>query len=79
MYCIPTKFHCCQTPNGRVNLGGGGGDFLPPLLVQYRDSPDPVQSRVKIQAGSPVKPNRIKFVDCTTSIKLNRFFAKLNW
>ena len=22
LYCIPTKFHCCQTPNGRVNLGG---------------------------------------------------------
>ena len=26
--CIPTLFHCCQTPNGRVNLGGGeGGAF----------------------------------------------------
>ena len=27
LYFIPTKFHCCQTPNGRVKLGGGG--FLP--------------------------------------------------
>ena len=27
LYCIPTKFHCSQRPNGRVNLGGA---FLPP-------------------------------------------------
>ena len=38
---IPTKFHCCQTPNGRINLGGG---FL--LPVQYRSSSDPFQNRV---------------------------------
>ena len=28
LYCIPTTFHCCQTPNGRVNVGGRA--FLPP-------------------------------------------------
>ena len=25
-----TKFHCCQTPNGTVKLGGGGF-FVPPV------------------------------------------------
>ena len=29
---IPTKFHCCQTPNGRVKLGGGGL-FAPPSII----------------------------------------------
>ena len=43
LYCIPIKFHCSQTPNGRVNLGGGGA-FLP--SVQYGVRPDPVQNRV---------------------------------
>ena len=45
LYCIPTKFHCCQTPNWGVNLGGGRGGFLP--SVQYRGLLDPVQNRVK--------------------------------
>ena len=45
LYSIPTKFHCCQTPNGRVKLGGGGL-FCPP--VHYRGIPDPVQNRVKL-------------------------------
>ena len=43
LYCIPTKFHCSQRPNGRVKLGGG---FIAPP-VQNRVRPDPVQNRVK--------------------------------
>ena len=47
LYSIPGKFHCCQTPNGRVKLGGGG-------LFYYRDIPDRVQNRVKTQ--NPFRP-----------------------
>ena len=39
---IPTKFHCCQTPSGRVKQGA----FLP-LPVHCKGIPDPVQNRVK--------------------------------
>ena len=39
LYSIPTKFHCCQMPNGRVKLGG----FFAP--VHYRITPDPIPSK----------------------------------
>ena len=35
LYSNPTKFHCCQIPNGRVKPGGGDGAFCPPS-VHYR-------------------------------------------
>ena len=43
LYSILTKFHCCQTPRGRVKRRG----FLPPPPVHYRGIPDPIQNRVK--------------------------------
>ena len=46
LYCIPTKFHCSQTPNGRVNLGA----FLPPPPSNI-GCRDPVQNRV-----NPIMP-----------------------
>ena len=33
LYSIPTKFHCCQTPNGRAKLGGGGGASCTPSII----------------------------------------------
>ena len=64
LYCIPTKFHCCQTPNGRVNLGGL---FCPPPPVQYRVRPDPVQNRVKKE----LKLNMYLFITLVKIIRLN--------
>ena len=37
-----TKFHCCQTTNGRVKLG----DFL--LHIHHKGIPVPIQNRVKV-------------------------------
>ena len=44
-YSIPTKFYCCQTPNGRVKPGA----FLPPppRPLSLWGIPHPVQNRVK--------------------------------
>ena len=39
---VPTKFHCCQPPNGRVNLGA----FCPPPPPSNIGSPDPIENRV---------------------------------
>ena len=33
LYSVPTKFHCCQTPNGRVKLGEGGGLSCPLSII----------------------------------------------
>ena len=43
VYCVPAKLYCCQTPNGRVNLGGG--DFAPPSRP-IQGAPRPVQNRI---------------------------------
>ena len=53
-YCIPTKFHCSQKPNGRVNPGKL---FCPPL-VHNRVYPDPVQNRVNsmmVEIGANIR------------------------
>ena len=51
LYSIPTKFHCCQTPNARVKLRGGVA-FLPP--VHYRGILDHVQNRVNESSAESI-------------------------
>ena len=63
LYYIPTKFHCCQTLNGRVNTGGF---FAPP--VQYRVRPDPVQNRVKKNNFSTYLLCQPMTIACSTSL-----------
>ena len=41
---IPTKFHCCQTPNGRVKRERGLLCPPPPPPIHYRGIPDLVKN-----------------------------------
>ena len=63
-YSCPAKFHCCQMPNARVKLGGGGG-FSAPL--HYRGIPDPVQNRVN--DGKYLSFTRNACIDMLSALK----------
>ena len=48
LYYIPTKFHCCQTLNGRVNTGA----FLPPPSnIGCAQTPSKIVTWVRLRNG----------------------------